>query len=244
MELLLRGWDQEIQAANRALEEAQKKRLAAEAQGAAQAAWLSTVIQGLTSQAAGSPVEISASIPGNIGVEGLIGAGTSVDELSAIISQVGSEDDRVLGAQKSAVGALLGGVVPKAGDLADIFSALKTDLASKNRRSDKNAVEALSQWEAVFREHDAQLARLSKPAHGNPQLQLWLGQEQLAIVHANVKLLEAHRPERTLRLVAHPKSLLDDPSKIVAPPSIERGPSARMGDRDFNAMLNDLPWVA
>lgn len=244
MEALLRGWDQEIQAANAALEQAAKKRLILESQGAAQAAWIAQLVQGLCSQAAGSTHEISASIPGFVGIEGLVGAGTSVDELNAIIAHVDTEDDDAFDAQKSALIAIAGGSVPKPNDIAEIFGALSKDLSSRGRRSDEEAIDALSKWEHAFRDQHAQLLRLVKPAQGDPQLQIYLGAQQLAIVHQSVRLLEAHNPERTLRLVAHPKSLLDDPTKIVAPPSVESSTAPKMGRDNFNEMLDQLPWVA
>jgi hypothetical protein len=241
MERLLEGWDKEIEAAAKALEDARKKQLALEAQGAAQAVWIAQIVQGLISQAS-SGDDVTCSIPGNVGVEGLIGAGTSVDELNAVISEVDSADDRTLAAQKNAVVALKSGVVPAAVDIADIFGTLKVDLSA--RSGDRRAIDALAEWEGRFRDIESQVQRLARPAQGDPQLQIWLGAQRLELARENVKLLEAHRPDRTLRLVANPKSLLDDPSRISAPPEIERGTAPKMGRDNFNAMLDRLPWVA
>ncbi len=237
MEALFRGWDEEIAAAAKALEDQKKKHLAQDVVGAAQAAWIGQLIQGLVSQAASSGRDdISVSIPGNLGVEGLIG-GTSVSELNSLIAEIETIDN----AQTGAIDALRNGTVPKDRDVADLFGALKVELSS--RTGDHGAaIDNLGAWEQVFRAHDAQLANLGRPA--DPQMQIYVGAQRLEIVHASVKLLEAHRPDRTLRLIGNPKSLLEDPSKIGAPPSIERGIAPKMGREGFNRMLNSLPWVA
>lgn len=236
MEALFRGWDEEIAAAAKALEEQKKKALEQQNIDAAQAAWIGQVIQGLVSQAASGGGDVSISIPGNLGVEGLIG-GTSVAELNALIGEIEVIDN----AQTGAIDSLLKGTVPKDRDIADLFGALKSELS--HRTGDHGpAVDNLGAWEQVFRANDAQLAALGKPL-GDPQMQIYIGAQRLEIVHHSVKLLEAHKPDRTLRLIGNPKSLLEDPSKIGAPPSIERGVAPKMGAEGFNRMLNNLPWA-
>ena len=224
MEALFRGWEQEIEAHQKALEEAHRKAMEQQAQDAALSASIAVYIQGLYEQAQGGR-DVSGSVPTDIRVASTTIAGPSMAELNALISASGTVDDAVVDqAQRSAAWAVSHSMVPHPGDLGAILTRVGVDEA----------------WAERFNELGAKLDQLGDAHFKNPQLQVHIGAQRLHAVGETVRLLNEYTPDRTLRLVGNPTSLLDLPGKVGAPSASAQSPGAKMGASRFNKMLDGL----
>jgi len=224
MRELFDAWDREIEAQSKALIDLQKRQAEQAAQDAALAQAVSVYINGLFSQAQGGR-DVSDAVPADVRVESSSLGGTSVSELSALISAANTVDDAVVDkAQRSAAWALSHSFVPHPSDLASILNKVGVD----------------EPWAQAFQELGTKIDQLSESHFKNPQLQIHIGAQKLHAVGETVRMLEQYTPDRTLRLVGNPQSLLDLPGKIGAPAASSSSPSPKMGSKGFNKMLDGL----
>jgi hypothetical protein len=229
MELLLQGWQREIEAHEHTLVEARRRAVEQQAQDAAISSALASFLNGLVDQAK-SGDDVTASIPTGFRVASESICAPSASAISALISEVAAADDPVAAeAQRSAAWAVSNGFVPHPGDLATIMRSTGIDDA----------------WAQRFEHNGKQLEQL-EPTVKNPQLSVFIAATRLDIVKDTVRLLDAYTPERTLKLVGNPQSLLETPGKVGSPSAssgLSGGGGAanpRMGRGAFNRMLDGL----
>lgn len=221
MQLLLEGWQREIEAHEKTLLEARRKLAEKQAEDAAIASSVAAYLQGLVEQAR-SGDDVTA-IPLDVRVASASISAPSASALNALISEVQSADDPVAAkAQQSAAWAVSHGFVPHPGDLSTILRSTGVDEA----------------WAQRFEHNAAQLDRL-EPSTRIPQLQVIHAAARLELVRDTVRLLDGYTPERTVRMIGNPQSLLELPGKIGAPAAAS-GASPRMGRAAFDRMLNSL----
>lgn len=218
MERLLRAWDEEIEAAKLAHLEIVRRQAREDAEAACLAQAVAASLEGLLEQAEGGADEAAATIPEGVRVASTVVGGPSIAALSALISEVHEADRSVHAAQRSAAWALGHQYIPHPGDLAEILGQLGVD----------------APWAARFRENGNKLDALGAEAFRNPQLQAFTGAQRLDLLRDTVRLLDAYSPDRTLRLVARPGSLLELPGRVGAPPA------AAAGDRTPSKRLNRI----
>ena len=245
MERLLQSWDKEIQAAFdhlktegvriaqehsvRAAEDG--RRAAQEAADAALTSSIASYLEGLAGQAKGNDTS-AVSVPTGIRVASSLFAGPPLAEINALLSQVekdvttGADDSPQALAQESAAWALGHGLMPHPGDLATLLGTAGVDDA----------------WASRFKSIGDALDGLEGKSFKNSQLKAHVAHEQFSLLKDHVNVLQSYSAERLVGLVAQPGNLGATLGAItIAPPSQSQNASrARMPDKEFNRMLDNL----
>lgn len=223
MQALLDAWDKEIQAQAEAFRELQKKQAQQQLQELTESAALEAHLRTLVCQAKAG-ADITVSIPPGVRVADNLAVAASDTELQVMLSKLEqAAGDTAQAAQRSAAWALGQGFVPHPGDLATLMDQQRVD----------------APWSAALKGLAGQLEQLDASRSAHPQLKALHGGERLTVVQAEVKLLGAYSPERTLQLVTRPSALGGSLEK--APPALDRSQAGpKMGQQALNRLLDRL----